>query len=548
MNGIRNLRFGARMALLVVVAAGGMVALGLVSLLTMRSELHEARRLVPKANVESAHALVASIHERSVRGELDPDEARAAAAEAVRALRYDDGNGYIFAIDPDVGFTIYPPDPSIEGGWPSSATSRSILEDIVSAARAGGGEGFHAYDWPKPGHDEPQPKVSFAREFTPWGWVLGTGVYVEDVEATFRASMGRQSLFTIPAILVMVGFILVISRSVTGPLAELRDAAERIAVGDTEVTTTYDGQDEVGEVFASFERLRTYFLDLSNGSERVAAGDLDVAVEPRSSRDALGVAFAEMVGSIRQIVSDLRSNAVRLASASDGLTELSTTMAAAAEETSTQASSVASASEEMEASIREISTNVNRAATVSNEAASRVAEATTSIGRLGESSTKIGEVIGVITSIAEQTNLLALNATIEAARAGEAGKGFAVVAGEVKELAKQTGTATEDIATTISTIQNEIEGAVSSIGRIREVVAQVQDIATTIAGAIEEQTVVTKSIVENVSGVSMAATSTSQGTAETTSSARELSEIAGQMHEAVARFRMSETDEVRRAA
>ena len=205
-------------------------------------------------------------------------------------------------------------------------------------------------------------------------------------------------------------------------------------------------------------------------------------------------------------------NAQTLAASSDQLTSSSQAMAANSEETSAQAGTVSAAAEqvsknvqtvaagaeEMTASIKEIAKNAHEATRVATSAVKMAELTSATIAKLGESSIEIGKVIKVITSIAEQTNLLALNATIEAARAGEAGKGFAVVANEVKELAKETAKATEDISQKIDAIQGDTNEAVKAIKEIREIIGQVNDISTTIASAVEEQTATTNEIGRNV--------------------------------------------------
>jgi methyl-accepting chemotaxis protein len=174
---------------------------------------------------------------------------------------------------------------------------------------------------------------------------------------------------------------------------------------------------------------------------------------------------------------------------------------------------------------------------------------------LGESSAEIGQVIKVITSIAQQTNLLALNATIEAARAGEAGKGFAVVANEVKELAKETAKATEDISRKIEAIQTDTKGAVDAIGQISGIINQINDISSTIASAVEEQTATTNEIArnvqegakggaqvtENIASVAQAAKSTTQGANDTQTAAGELARMAAELQKVVSRFRFDDS-------
>ncbi|WP_235558644.1 methyl-accepting chemotaxis protein, partial [Nocardioides sp. Leaf285] len=185
----------------------------------------------------------------------------------------------------------------------------------------------------------------------------------------------------------------------------------------------------------------------------------------------------------------------------DGATLTSDRAASAtgsAGEVSASIQTVASAAEEMTASIREIAQNATEAATVATGAVTVASSAQGTVASLGESSAEIGQVIKVITSIAQQTNLLALNATIEAARAGDAGKGFAVVANEVKELAKETARATEDIGRKIEAIQGDTTGAVTAIAEISEVIGRINDIQTTIASAVEEQTATTNEIARSV--------------------------------------------------
>jgi len=254
-----------------------------------------------------------------------------------------------------------------------------------------------------------------------------------------------------------------------------------------------------------------------------------------------------------------------LASASEELSTVSHQMSANAEETATQSSvvsaaaeqvtknlqTVATATEEMSASIKEISKNSAQAAHVATTAVKTADDTNATVAKLGDSSAQIGQVIKVITSIAQQTNLLALNATIEAARAGEAGKGFAVVANEVKELAKETASATEDIGHKIQAIQEDAKGAVESIGEIRTVIHQIDDISNTIASAVEEQTATTNEIsrnvqegakggaqvAENIVAVAQAAKNTTQAASDTQTAAAELTRMAAELQQIVAQFK-----------
>lgn len=298
-----------------------------------------------------------------------------------------------------------------------------------------------------------------------------------------------------------------------------------------------------------------------------ASGDLtrDVNVSGADPIGQMGEALSQLLSAFRSSVVQIAQNATTLASSSEELSAVSTQMSSNAEETASQSNVVAAASEqvsgnvqtvatgveEMSASIKEIAKNATDAARVATTAV-RVAESTNAtISKLGESSAEIGQVVKVITSIAQQTNLLALNATIEAARAGEAGKGFAVVANEVKELAKETAKATEDISRKIETIQDDSNAAVEAIAQITSVINEINEISSTIASAVEEQTATTNEmsrnvaeaskgtseIAQNITSVADAARSTSEGATNCQSAALELARMAAELQEIVSKFK-----------
>ena len=300
--------------------------------------------------------------------------------------------------------------------------------------------------------------------------------------------------------------------------------------------------------------------------DKAAHGDLTQKVEVIGD-DAIGrvgEGLQRLLETMRSSVEKISQNASSLGGASEELSVVSKSMTESAQQTTTEANvasttteqvnhnvqTVAAAAEEMSASIREIAKNAADAARVATSAVEVADTTNTVVTKLGESSADIGKVIKVITSIAQQTNLLALNATIEAARAGEAGKGFAVVANEVKELAKETAKATEDIGQRIEAIQADTTSAVTAIGQISDIINQINDLQTAIAGAVEEQTATTNEITrnvadaargsseisQNISSVAQAAQSTSEGASNAEAASTELATMAAELRTLVGNF------------
>jgi methyl-accepting chemotaxis protein len=241
-------------------------------------------------------------------------------------------------------------------------------------------------------------------------------------------------------------------------------------------------------------------------------------------------------GRALQFVNDVKSVVQTVAESAQSMESTAQVLSAAAHEADRQSATVSAAAEELSASVNEISrqiTESNRIVGISVEAARK---SETMVSQLVGAAQKIGEVTRIITDIASQTNLLALNATIEAARAGEAGKGFAVVASEVKSLATQTAKATEEIQQQIKDIQDSSQTTADSIREIAGIIAQVNEISTSISSAVEEQSAATKEVSLNIHGVTQAAQETGQSSSSVLGTAQALSEHASGLDEKVDLF------------
>ncbi|MBT8341401.1 MAG: HAMP domain-containing protein [Desulfatitalea sp.] len=290
------------------------------------------------------------------------------------------------------------------------------------------------------------------------------------------------------AALVCVSFIIVrsVSRPLNNTITMLKDIAE--GEGDLTRRLTINGKDEVSEMSKWFNA----FMDNMHRMLKSIAED---AKTLNHSSEQLSEVSSHLSSSAESV----SGNSSSVASASDQMSANMKSVTSAIEDASANVNIIATATEELASTVNEIARNTESAKTITEQAVSQTSRASDQVGELGHAAINIGKVVEAITEISEQTNLLALNATIEAARAGEAGKGFAVVANEIKELAKQTASATLQIKGQIDGIQNSTEGTITEIEQITKVIEQVNEIVSTIATAVEEQSVTTREISGNVS-------------------------------------------------
>jgi methyl-accepting chemotaxis protein len=304
------------------------------------------------------------------------------------------------------------------------------------------------------------------------------------------------------AMILSVGAGLYLVRDIVRGIGSIITPMRALGAGDLTAIVPHQGEKtEIGQMADTLQVFKDALI-AKKAADEVAAVEADAKIARAQRVDNITRQFetmiGEMVGSLSSSSTELEAAANTLTTTAENSQQLSTMVAAASEEASTNVQSVASATEEMASSINEISRQVQEAARIAGAAVEQAHKTNDRVNALSQAAARIGDVVELINTIAGQTNLLALNATIEAARAGEAGRGFAVVASEVKALAEQTAKATGEISHQIAGIQTATQDSVVAIKEISGTIGRISEISSTIASAVEEQGAATQEISRNV--------------------------------------------------
>ena len=324
----------------------------------------------------------------------------------------------------------------------------------------------------------------------------------EDLGTTVDKSSNDAVLAGIVAALVLGAILTWLGGTITRPISKLTAVMRSLADGRLDVQVEQGRRDEIGDMAQAVQVFKDNAIDKVRLEEEQAAATQRAEEEKRQTLNEMADRFErtvkEVVDGVSSSATEMQATSQQMSATAEETSRQSANVATASDQATANVQTVAATAEELSASIAEIGRQVMQSAKIAENAVNEAEATNETVKGLADAAQKIGEVVDLINDIAGQTNLLALNATIEAARAGEAGKGFAVVAQEVKNLANQTAKATEEISTQISAVQEETNDAVLAIEKIRSIIGEVNDIATTISSAVEEQGVSTQEIARNV--------------------------------------------------
>ncbi|MGX5797318.1 methyl-accepting chemotaxis protein [Pseudomonas sp. E2-15] len=448
MNSLRSMSISRRLWLILIVAVLMLLTLGLLMLKQIHGDLYQAKSQQTQHVVQTASGVLAYYQNLEKTGVLTREAAQQQALSAVRGLRYDHDD-YFWINDLTPVMIMHPANPKLDGKNLSAIRDPdgfAVFNEFVILAKAKGA-GIVNYRWPKPGAEAPVEKTSYIQLFEPWGWIIGSGVYVDDVQAEFNGQVWKTSLIVLGIALVMTLLVVLIARSIVQPLQAAVNAMANIASGESDLTRSLDthGRDEVTQLSKHFNSFTAKL--------RQVVGQLQVCAS------ALGQSSTELGTNASQAHDRSQQQSQQMELVATAINEVTYGV----QDVAKNAEHAASEMRDAQAQAQQGQVNIDGSLLQIDQLSSTISQAVEVIRTLSSESTQIGGVLEVIRSIADQTNLLALNAAIEAARAGEQGRGFAVVADEVRLLAQRTQKSTAEIQVMIERLQGHSEAAVKVI-------------------------------------------------------------------------------------
>jgi len=539
---LKNMTIRKKFTVLIILGVIGLLILPVIDLVSERNTLLEDRKLKTQQVVQVAYSVIEHYQQMASEGKMPEAEAKAAAIDTVKLMRYGN-NDYFWINDMQPTMVMHPMKPELDGKDLSEAKDPNGVKlfiefvNVVKKEKAG----FVYYHWPKPGQEKPVAKISYVAGFAPWGWVVGSGIYVDDVDAIFQAHLIRGGAIMFAVVLGVVVFMLLLSNSIISSVNQLRQTISQIAASNDLTLRAKEGLDEPGQTASAFNHLMDSFSN---------------------------------------IISTVRANSENVTSTAQELTATSARITQGSQVQSEEAASTAAAVEEITVSINSVADNtedVRKLAVHSlkqteqghrsvDELIGEIAHVQATVNQIAmsvkefvDSTRSIAGMTQQVKEIADQTNLLALNAAIEAARAGEQGRGFAVVADEVRKLAEKSAQSANEIDRVTqslngksSNVEATVQSGLNSLKATQEHVAQVSAVLASageavsksskgvddIAISVGEQSQASNEIAKHVEKIAQMSEENHAAVDLAGQEIARLEKLADELHESVSRFRV----------
>ncbi|MBB1485939.1 methyl-accepting chemotaxis protein [Oceanospirillum sediminis] len=445
---LKNIPVRGKFTLLLVICLLGFIALQIESAMTLKNMLLSEKQTFTREMVSSASSLLNTLYQKELSGEITREDAQARAKDYIQHLKYDSGKGYFWVHNQDNHLLVHGEKPHIAGKDVSDlkdVNGKYVFRALTEKALQQG-SGFVDYYWNRAGDTHSSAKISYVEHFKPWGWIIGTGIYIDDVDA----HMWEQVILSgelIAAVVLLASLIIWrIAESMIASIKEVRESMDYIsAKGDLTHRVKLQSKDEIGSIATTFNNMMINFQDTVQG---IRQGSLQL--EEHATNLATVTEQTSQGSHIQQMETEKILSAISLLNTN---VEDVNQSVASSNETGQQALTM------LNQAVGDLSQSQRQFSELTQTMQSSVED----INALATECSRIGDILSAIQEIADQTNLLALNAAIEAARAGEQGRGFAVVADEVRSLAQKTHDATSDVGLLLESLQAKANRSVDSM-------------------------------------------------------------------------------------